>query len=76
MAKLIRRSNFFQRKKKFEHFKLKMRKHILRASIILNICLGTYIYDPNIIQELTNKYEIVYSKVAPIVESLINQLPL
>jgi len=76
MAKIIRRTKFFRRKKKWEHFKLKMRKTALRCSILTNICMGTHIYDPNITKELTNKVIEIYSKVAPMVESLINQLPL
>ena len=76
MAKVIRRSNFFRRKKKWEHFKLKVRKYLLNLSILINIGMGLHIYDPNITQELTNKVIEIYSKVAPMVESLINQLPL
>ena len=76
MAKLVRRSNFFKRKKKWEHFKNKTKNTILRMSVLINGCLAMYIYDPTIIVRLTNNYEYIYQKVALIVESLINQLPL
>ena len=76
MAKIIRRTTFFRRKKKWEHFKLKFRKFTLKLSLVLNIIAGTHFYDPNIWLKLTNKYKIIYLKVAPLLESLINQLSL
>lgn len=76
MAQLVKRNNFFKRKKKLEHFKLKCKSFVFKCSVFTNIALGVHIYDPNIIKELTNKFIDVYFKVAPIMESLFNKLPL
>jgi hypothetical protein len=71
MAKLVRRSSFFKRQKKWEHFKLKCRKAILNSSLLTNLCLSAYIYDNNILIKLTNNVEILYNQVALIIGSLI-----
>lgn len=76
MAKLIKRSNFFKRKKKWEHFKLKVNRILLKVSLLLNIYFIFQLYFPKIVLKLTNNIRDIYLKVAPIVESLINQLPL
>lgn len=39
MAKLVIIKNFNQRRKKFEHFKIRTRKLVLVLSILLNIYL-------------------------------------
>lgn len=75
MAKIVR-TKFFKRQKKWEHFKIRSRSFILKVSILSNIYMSLHIYDPQITKILTNNIIEIYTKVAPIMESLINKLPL
>ena len=45
-------------------------------SLLTNVLMGLYIYDPEIYTKLTNDIKNIYLEIAPMVESLINQLPL
>ena len=64
-----------QRKaKRWLHEKLRLRKLLLRLSLIANLSILTYFaYEYGY---LTNIIETYNREVAPILESLINQLPL
>lgn len=63
-----------KRKKKMRHFKIKMRQYSFRLSLLINLGL-LYIYvDEH--GHLTNIIETYNKHVAPLVESIINQLPL
>jgi len=59
-----------KRTKKWMHSKVLLKRFVFRISILSNIVvLGKYLHDNGY---LTN----IYEKVAPILESLITQLPL
>jgi len=58
------------RNKRMQHLKLRFRSTIFKASILINLILSIYIAHMH--GYLTN----IYVKVAPILESLINKLPL
>lgn len=68
MAKIIKIDKFTQRKKKWEHFKLKIRSTVLKLSILMNFICLIYIKP----EWLTN----IIDKLTPILESLITKLPL
>jgi len=63
-----------KRKKKLRHFNIKLRQYAFRLSLLINLGL-TYIYADEH-GHLTNIYRIYNKQVAPVLESLINQLPL
>jgi len=70
MAKIIKINKFSERKKKWQHFKLKLRSFSFKLSIFLNLLCGYYFLD---------KYgylTTIIEQVASIMESLIKQLPL
>lgn len=70
MAKLLILSKRNPRIKKWEHFKLKYRKLVLQASVLLNVGTSTYLaYEHGL---LTN----IIEHVAPIMESVKHILPL
>lgn len=70
MAKLIRITSFHKRKKKWEHFKLRFRIFLFRMSVLLNLACLIYFLDQD--GKLTN----IYMMVNPILEAIINKLPL
>ena len=69
MARIVKVKHFGKRAKKIEYLKLKLRQKLWKYSLLCNICLATYIYNPEILTT-------IHDKVAPMVESLINKLPL
>ena len=62
--------------RKRKQLKDKSSKLLFRLSVLCNILMGIHIYEPNLLPKLTNDFIDMISKVAPLVESLINQLPL
>lgn len=62
-----------RRKRNIKQF---FRNVLYIPSLLTNILLGLHIYDPEIYIKLTNDIIKIYNEIAPIVESLINQLPL
>lgn len=48
MARFIPVKSFSKRRKRWRYIKLRATKKILRASLILNLLMGAYIYDPTI----------------------------
>lgn len=70
MAKIIRIDKFRQRKKKWEHFKLKSRIYLFRISVLLNLATIIYFLDKD--GHLTN----IIRMVNPVLEAIKLQLPL
>lgn len=70
MAKIIRVDSRHPRRKKLEHFKLKARIYIFRASYMTNLVALVYLADEK--GYLTT----IYERVTPILEALLKQLPL
>jgi len=69
MAQILRAS---KTKKRWKHLRMRLRNGIFRISIVFNVLLGIYIYEPDIANKLTD----IIERVAPLLESLIQQLPL
>lgn len=55
MAKIVKRSSFFKRKKKWEHFKLKLKKWVMKASLMGNMALYAHDFHE---KQVSNLYEI------------------
>lgn len=70
MAKIVRIEKFTQRKKKWEHFKIRIRLFSFRLSLLINIFF--LLYTANEQGLLTN----IIDELSPILEGLITKLPL
>jgi len=70
MALIVRVDKRNSRRKKWQHFKLRFRIYSLRLSILLNLLTILYFAEES--GWLTTNYE----RLNPILESLINKLPL
>lgn len=70
MAVLYRVDKRNPRRKKLEHFKLKARVWIFRASYLLNLVCLLYLSEQNYGLLTT-----IYERVTPILETLLTKLP-
>ena len=74
MAKIYRLYKGEKSRKRKERFKMRMRSFFFKLSMLTNLTGITYLLYQH--GYLTNIIDIYNTKVAPILESLINQLPL
>jgi hypothetical protein len=70
MAKIISVDRRSKRRKKWEHFKINIRLYAFRLSLLINILFVLYVANEQGL--LTN----IIKMVSPIMEAIINKLPL
>jgi hypothetical protein len=76
MAKIVRVDFRTKRRKKFEHFKLKLRVYLFRSSVLLNLaCLLYFLDQQGSLDEIYIKLTYYYKMVSPILEAILTKLP-